>query len=107
MDERVVFDAIVDALVEEFELDRARMTSDAHLIETLGLDSLDFVDMVVVLQNRFGVSIRDEPRARQVRTLGDLHALVMDIRANGPGRPADFDGRAGDGLGSQTDGRRE
>jgi len=33
---------------------------------------------VVVLQQAFGVALREEPRVREVRTLGDLHRLVID-----------------------------
>ena len=43
------------SLAEEFELDPGTMTPEAHLVETLGFDSLDFVDVVVVLQQAFGV----------------------------------------------------
>lgn len=66
------------SLVSEFELDPGVMTPDAHLVEGLGFDSLDFVDVVVVLQQAFGVTLRDEPRVREVRTLGDLHRLVIE-----------------------------
>jgi acyl carrier protein len=66
------------SLVEEFELDPGAMKPDARLVEDLGFDSLDFVDVVVVLQQAFGVTLREEPRVREVRTLGDLHRLVIE-----------------------------
>jgi acyl carrier protein len=66
------------SLITEFELDPGAMTPDAHLVENLGFDSLDFVDVVVVLQQAFGVTLREEPRVREVRTLGDLHRLVIE-----------------------------
>lgn len=69
---------INQSLVDEFEVDPGTMTPEAHLVENLGFDSLDFVDMVVVLQQAFGVTLRDEPRIREVRTLGDLHRLVIE-----------------------------
>ena len=65
-------------MIEEFEFDPNTMTPDAHLINDLGMDSLDFVDLVVVMQNAFGVKLRDEPKVRQIETLGDLHNLVME-----------------------------
>lgn len=96
MNDQEVLDIIIESFAEEFELDRTLMTSDAHLVETLGLDSLDFVDMVLIVQNRFGVSLREDPRVRQVRTLGDIHALVLEImqETGGNGRE---DGPCGDG----------
>jgi len=69
---------INDSMVEEFEFDPDMMTPDAHLVKKLGMDSLDFVDLVVVLQNAFGVKLRDEPKVRQINTLGDLHNLVLE-----------------------------
>ena len=75
-----VIEIIDRSLVDEFELDPEKLKPDARLVEDLGFDSLDFVDLVVVLQKRFGVNLREEPRAREVRTLGDVHRLVMTIK---------------------------
>ena len=47
------------------------------MIDDLGLDSLDFVDMVVVLQNAFGVSLREDPTIQAIRTVGEIHELVI------------------------------
>jgi acyl carrier protein len=66
------------SLIEEFELDPGMLKPEAHLVDDLGFDSLDFVDVAVVLQQSFGVTLRDEPRVREIRTLGDLHRLVID-----------------------------
>jgi len=73
-----VIELINRSLIEEFELDPSNMTPDALLVEGLGFDSLDFVDIVVVLQNAFGVTLREDPRVREVKTLGDLHRLVIE-----------------------------
>ena len=73
-----VIEIVNQCLIEEFELDPGTITPEARLVEDLGFDSLDFVDMVVVLQKAFGVTLREEPRIREVRTLGDLHRLVID-----------------------------
>ncbi|MBO8459385.1 MAG: acyl carrier protein [Bacteroidetes bacterium] len=44
-------------LAEEFEIDVADITPDASLKETLGLDSLDLVDVVVLIEQNFGVTL--------------------------------------------------
>lgn len=64
------------ALVEEFELETDAMLPEAHLFNDLGLDSLDAVDMVIVLEKAFGVKLRDEKAIREIRTLGDLYAFI-------------------------------
>ncbi len=78
MTDSEVIELVNRSLVNEFELDPGVMKPDALLVEGLGFDSLDFVDIVVVLQQAFGVTLREEPRVREVRTLGDLHRLVIE-----------------------------
>ena len=78
MTDTEVVDIINNSMIQEFEFDPDTMTPDAHLINDLGMDSLDFVDLVVVLHNAFGVKLRNEPKVRQIETLGDLHKLVME-----------------------------
>ena len=46
-----------DILVEEFEVDRSVIAPEANFRESLGLDSLDYVDLVVVIQETFGVKL--------------------------------------------------
>jgi acyl carrier protein len=46
-----------EVLAEEFEIDPAEITPDASLKDTLGLDSLDFVDVVVLVEQHFGVTL--------------------------------------------------
>ncbi len=44
-------------LVEEFEVDPAKISPEANLKETLELDSLDYIDLVVVIENNFGIKV--------------------------------------------------
>jgi len=67
---------IDSSLAEEFELDRSDMTPEANLYEDLGLDSLDMVDMVIVLEEAFDFKIREEEAIRAIRTLDDIHCFV-------------------------------
>ena len=65
------------SLAEEFELDPAAMIPDAHIYEDLGLDSLDMVDMVIVLEKAFHFKVREETAIREIRTLGEIHQFVL------------------------------
>ncbi|MBX2973831.1 MAG: acyl carrier protein [Flavobacteriales bacterium] len=47
-------------LSEEFEVDPETITPDAPLKETLALDSLDYVDLVVVIEENFGFKVNGE-----------------------------------------------
>ena len=78
MTEQEVIELIDSSLAEEFELDRADMTPEANIYEDLGLDSLDTVDMVIVLEGAFNFKIREEESVRAIRTLGDIHIFVLE-----------------------------
>ncbi|MBN2427419.1 MAG: acyl carrier protein [Deltaproteobacteria bacterium] len=77
MTEQEVIELIDSSLAEEFELERADMIPEANLYEDLGLDSLDTVDMVIVLESAFNFKIREEEAVREIRTLGDIHRFVL------------------------------
>jgi len=77
MTDQEAIDLINHSLAEEFELDIARMLPEAHLHDDLGLDSLDRVDMVIVLQNAFKIKIREEETIRGIQTLGEIHTYVL------------------------------
>jgi len=61
---------------EDFELEPNQLLPEANLFTELGLDSLDVVDLVVALQKKFDVSIRDDERIRDIRTMEDLYSFV-------------------------------
>lgn len=77
MTEQEAIELIDSSLAEEFELDRADMNPEADLFDDLGLDSLDTVDMVIVLEGAFHFKIREEEAIRSIRTLGDIHRFVL------------------------------
>jgi acyl carrier protein len=73
-----VIEIINAALAEEFELDMEKMVPGADLYDDLGLDSLDRVDTVIVLERAFKFKIREEEAIREIRTLGDIHRFVIN-----------------------------
>ncbi len=62
-------------LVEEFEIDKDKISDGARLKETLGIDSLDLVDLVVVVQKDFGFKMKLE-EMRQLVTLKDFYDYI-------------------------------
>jgi acyl carrier protein len=65
---------------ESFEIEKANLQPEKHIFTDLGLDSLDTVDLIVALQKKFGVQIRDSVKVREVRTLGDLYRVILEIK---------------------------
>ena len=66
------------AIAEEFELDMNDLVPSASFKDDLGLDSLDAVDMVIVLEQEFGIKIGKDPKILRIRHLSDLHPYVID-----------------------------
>ncbi len=57
MNKEVIIEKINGFLIEEFEVDGDDIQPEANLKDTLGLDSLDYVDLVVSIESNFGVKL--------------------------------------------------
>lgn len=64
-----------DFLVDEFEIEADKIQGASRLKEDLGIDSLDLVDLVVVVKKIFGFKINLE-EMKDVRTLDDFYAYI-------------------------------
>ncbi|MDQ3047870.1 MAG: phosphopantetheine-binding protein [Bacteroidota bacterium] len=62
-------------LVEEFEVDAEKILPDAILRDTLGLDSLDYVDLVVIIESNFGFKVVAEDFIN-IHTFQDFYTYV-------------------------------
>jgi len=60
MDKASIIERINGFLVEEFEVEAGKITPEANLRETLALDSLDYIDLVVVIESNFGFKVKPE-----------------------------------------------
>ena len=69
-----------NVFAESFEIEPERLVPEANIFLDLGLDSLDTVDLVVAIQKRFAVQIRDDERVRTIRTLADVYAFIEAIQ---------------------------
>jgi acyl carrier protein len=61
---------IKEVIARELEVDVKQLTSEAKFIEDLGADSLDIVELVMALEEEFGIDIPDED-ADKLKTVGD------------------------------------
>ncbi len=62
-------------LAEEFEVDEASITPEGNVKETLELDSLDYIDLVVVIENNFAFKVKPEDFTSIV-TFNDFYNYV-------------------------------
>lgn len=78
MTDQEIIELIDTTLANEFELNIDDMVPGAVLKDDLGLDSLDRVDMVIVLEKAFSFKMSEEEAIRTIRTLGDIHNFVIN-----------------------------
>jgi acyl carrier protein len=64
-------------LVEEIEIEKDLLTEDALLKDTLGIDSLDFVDIAVIVEKSFGFKMKPE-EMKDVMTLGQFYDYITN-----------------------------
>ena len=60
MNRQEIEEKVKNFLVEDLEMDEEKITPEARLKEDIGIDSLDFVDIVVVVDRLFGFKIKQE-----------------------------------------------
>ena len=84
MERQEIIKAVNSIFSSRFEFEESELTADKRLVEDLELDSLDLVDMIVGLQQKFGIMLRNNKEIRNVRTLGDVYDLFEKLIAEHP-----------------------
>ena len=77
MEKQELIAKINEVLADEFEVEVSDITPDANIKKTLQLDSLSLVDMVALIEETFGVSIKGAEVAN-IQTFGTLYDFVHE-----------------------------
>ena len=77
METTTIIEKINGFLIDEFEVAPEKITSEANLRETLELDSLDYIDLVVVIESQFGFKVRPEDFAN-ISTFQSFYDYVIN-----------------------------
>ena len=73
------YEVLVKALAEQFGVNEDSITTDTSLTEDLGADSLDIVEMLMTLEEEYGVSIPDE-KIGQVKTIAEIVEMLEECQ---------------------------
>lgn len=76
MQREQIVERINELLIEEFEIEPDQIMPDENMLETLEIDSLDLVDIVVLIEKHFGFKVVTEEMS-DINTLNDFYDYVF------------------------------
>jgi len=76
MTEQEIFEKVKAVIVDKLSVEPEKVTLEARFIEDLGADSLDTVELIMGLEDEFGLEISDED-AEKIRTVKDAVAYIQ------------------------------
>ena len=76
----MVFEKIRELICEQFEVEPASITEDTNFLQDLSADSLDFVELIMNIEDSFSLPEVGEDEIRSIQTVGDLVAYVKNVR---------------------------
>jgi len=76
-EEKSIEDRVRDIICEHLSAKREQLTPEAKFIEDLGADSLDTVELVMALEEEFGIQVPDE-EAEKLASVGDVIRFIED-----------------------------
>lgn len=74
------FEKVKSIIVKQLGVDESEVTPEAHFIDDLGADSLDTVELVMALEEEFGIEISDED-AEKIQTVGDVTKFIDNLKS--------------------------
>ena len=73
----MIFDKVKEILMDQLDVEEEKVTMEASIVDDLGADSLDLVDLVMSLEEEFDVEIPDD-QVENIKTVGDIVKYIED-----------------------------
>ena len=70
-----MYEKIIDILARQLQVDKSKIEENTHIMDDLGADSIDIVEILMAIEETFGVTVPDEDIVN-MRTPGDIRAYV-------------------------------
>ncbi len=71
----MLLEKIKQIIAKQLRIDESTITKDSNIIEDLGADSLDLVEMLMVIEDKLGIEVSDDDAAG-FKTVGDVAAYL-------------------------------
>lgn len=81
MDKEIVVEKVNDFLIDEFELEEGQLIPGALMKDDLDIESLDFVDIAVIIEKEFGLKVTSEQMIK-IKKLDDLYNFILEYSKN-------------------------
>ncbi len=75
----MIFDKIKEIIMEQLQVDESEISMETNLMKDLSADSLDAVEIIMGIEDEFGIEIPDE-EAEKIQTVADLVKYVEENR---------------------------
>lgn len=79
MEQKELEQKIQTLIANQLNLAKEKVTLDALIVEDLGADSLDIVEMLMTLEEEFAISLSDE-QAKELHTVKDICNIVANLK---------------------------
>ncbi|HEY5467425.1 MAG TPA: acyl carrier protein [Clostridia bacterium] len=77
MSQEAIFESVKNILVEQLGVDAADINMESNFIDDLNADSLDIVELIMAMEQEFGISIPDE-EAERIKSVGDAVNFIKN-----------------------------
>jgi len=74
------FEKVRESIVNSLQCEEGIVTQNASITDDLGADSLDIMDLVIEIEDSFGIKIEDG-RVKDIKTVGDIVSVIEESMA--------------------------
>lgn len=79
MEVDMIIDKVKELVAEQLGVAKDSITAESNIVEDLGADSLDVIEMLMTLEDEYGITIPDE-KIGQVKTIGQIVELLEECQ---------------------------
>ena len=76
---KMIFDKIKEIIIDQLQVEESEVTMDTNLMKDLSADSLDAVEIIMAIEDEYGIEIPDED-AEKFQTVKDLVKYVEEVK---------------------------